>query len=560
MIWTDLQIEQVLRASIDPIYFIETFVWMNADTGVIPFRFGKKKDEPYYYQYETLRRLMDGENVVILKNRRAGLSWIASAWIAFGVNFQRGWDAILISRTEREAVSLLKKPKFILENLAYHDADNIEQATRCPWLKNGVPSDVNNLQMFEVSHFNDDGSATIPSTVRSYSTTKHSGRGEKSRFVFVDEVQFIEEQEEVFGSVLTTAAIAGQWMMGSNAGDVGTRFHKMCLDGKMGRNKTYWYREVWPWESGITEDMIAKASEATPEAVRNQEWFLQFKQSGSSVFNATHLNACYKPLDRFPEIAKRLENYRFTVGAYGKQYYSGCDTALARITKRSTEKDWHGWTSLTEDGIQAFVYTSQEPLSSWAGMNIQDDLGQILSSPGKVCELHREWPGLVTIEEDGPGHTVLNRYQLPNDGFSDFRGISVRHNVKNRLIRQLIVAIESHSLTITDEGTYQQLLLYQFKDGTDVYGAPNGFNDDLVMALAMAWDSLMYVGPSNMTVNASTFSYSEPNRMEVIPSAVLPVNLRLTESGQRMSGLLPLPFSDIDIPDPRTMPIKGMNI
>lgn len=545
--WTNERIAEAAKCIKDPIYCLQNYVWMNADEGIIPFNVGTTPNEAFYYQFEIIKQYLAGMNIVILKNRRAGLSWIAAFLCWHGINFHRGWDALLVSRTEKESVSLLKKVKFIHNNLAFKDAKTLSEATPAPWLANQVV--VDNQRMFAIGHSDHKGELTMTSTVSSLTTTKHSGRGEKTKFVFVDEVQFIENQEEVFGSVLTTAARAGQWMMGSNAGDVGTRFHHLCLRGKSKENKTYWYREVWPWEVGISEADIEAATEALPDDVKRQEWYLEFKQPGNAVFDITHLSACFKPPDMYPEIRDYIAQYRDMVIKAGGAlyYYSGVDSAVGKASKKSKEKDYNCYTVLSRDGVQVFTYLDKKPISHWAGHNIKDKDGNILAAAGKVSELHRQYPGLASIEENGPGILVINRHELPNDGFSNYRVISTSHYTKSRLIKQLIIAIESHSIVITDDKTYQQLSVYQYGDTPDTYEAPRGFNDDAVMALAMALDGLLSEGLHEFAfgdIDSLKIDRPVPVDINLDNATVAPAATWNPAIQMRLDQFLPLPFNE----------------
>lgn len=981
MPWTKEHTYHVLECKKDPAYFIDNFVWMDSDYGIIPFNMGKTPDESHYYQREALEHFKNGENMVILKNRRAGLSWLASAIIAWGINFNRGWNALLLSKEESKAVNLLAKVKFILKNLAFKDGPTLEASTKADWLT--VPIfEPDNQQHFGRPFRDKKGNINSTSSAISLTTTKKSGIGEKAKFVFIDEVQFIENQDEVFGSVLITAALNGSWMMGcvttdthiitekgveqigkyvnessplgfsttspfkvygvdglqvcntvfnkgwsktrvltternyslecslehpllvrrgnknewveacnikvgdyiallcgsnvwgnriditdcikftdtnnywrynhnlnlpaaispdlayllglivgdgyigkksvtiaskdvqtvswlesnpfglkfklgkdnisvvcsskrfvefckqfgmpwdkkapekyiperimtapreivvaflsglfdtdghsetktgyvsltsssrllidqtrylllnlgvvtslrthntidrffdnhfvkggtgwrlnlggysdlfyhqigfrlsrkqenhkklrggpkrnaipfsrsdrevlykqlqkgktkqalskekanltpqllerigkettipddlvvakdylwlkvnnisasenytvdlsipighsfvsnglvshnSNAGQqAGTRFHHLCLQGRAKENKSYWYREVWPWESGITQEIIDKSSEAYTEDIKRQEWYLEFGQPGNAVFNATHLAACYKPPDMYPEIKTILEQYRQEVvkNKGRTAYYVGVDSAVGKSHKKSNEKDWNFFTALTMTGIQAFTYYDQKPLSQWAGETIQNG-AELTYTKGKVSELHAQWPGLALIEEEGPGYVVLNRYVDPMDGVSEIRSVSMKQSTKSRIIKNLIIAIESHAIVITDEKTYQQLSVYEYGETPDTYGAPIGMNDDAVMALALALDGLTRFGGFELDLGGKSLDHLlfnpqkqlEPLTVEgFIPSLTLPSN------GQRLTSPtmddLPLPdIGDLDV-------------
>ena len=561
--WTDQEVYHAVQCVQDPIYMLDNFAWIDADEGIMPFKIGKSPELDYFYQYEIIQHLLNQENVAILKSRRVGLSWIASFYAAWLINFHRGINVLFLSRKESDAISLVAKVKFILVNMAYKDSDDITLATPADFLKNKIVID--KQQMIGIGHLNEHGEISTISKVTALTTTKRSGQGEKAKFVFVDEVQSIDNQDEVFASALLTAARAGHWMMGSSAGDIGTRFHHICMQSRAKENKTYWYREVWPEEAGIDEEIISRASETLTDDMVQQEWYLTFRQPGNPVFDATHLAACYKPLDMFPEIKQKLDAYRELVissrGLY--KYMSGVDSAMGKAHKKSKDKDYNYFIALTNDGIEAFTYYDQKPLSTWAGQNITLPDGQVISAPGKVSELHEQWPGLCTIEENGPGVVVISRHILPEDGFSTMRFIDIKHQIKSRIIKNLIIAIESHSIVITSEKTYQQLSVFQYGELPDTYACAMGFNDDAVLSLAEAYDGLLSEGGMELsfgsgksldTLERMPYDRAYHELIELKNSSIAPAISYRVPEGLRLSSAMPLPLEEFPrLANPRFM-------
>lgn len=267
-------------------------------------------------------------------------------------------------------------------------------------------------------------------------------------------------------------------------------FHRLCMEAQRKENKSYKYKEVHWSEAGITQEEYDRAVEGMDEASRLQEWELQFIQSGNPVFNATDLAACYKPADEFPEVETELIRYHNAVGIY----YSGVDTAVGHAHRKSKLKDYNCWISLTKTGIQAAAFYNKDPLSTWAGSTANDPDGGLVDMPGMTTRLHEQYRGPVKVEENGPGLTVLNRHRVPQDGESDLIPLDTKGPSKSRIIRNLMIAIESHAITITDLFTYQCLLAYQHGNVPGQYEAPPGQNDDPVIALGLAWDLMLEYG------------------------------------------------------------------
>lgn len=557
------QIREIVRCIKDPIYCLQNYVWMKADSGIRQFNVGEKEGEDYFYQKQMVRWLQNGERIVVLKNRRAGASWIGAFWAWYNVNFKKGFESVLVSIGEKEAISLLNKVKFIHDNLHFKDDLKIENCRPADFLKSPKTTPYNTTN-FTLAHFDENGEPTSVSKIQSLTTTKKSGRGESSGFVFVDEANFIENQEEVLSSVITTAAIAGQWLLSSNAGSSGTVFHSLCMSGREKLEDKRWvtvddptkpryiYREVWPDESGITNEMIRNASITTNEHT-NKEWYLTFIQAGNAVFAQEHLDICYKNPQLYPEIQETIDQYRIKVkngnGLY--YYYSGVDSAVGKTHRKSKLKDWNCFTTLTMTGIQVYTYYDQKPLAEWAGTSVHDHTGLLIDQPGKVSRLHKQYPGLCQIEENGPGYTVLNRHILPEDGISDTRRVSMSQKTKTRLINQLQIAIESHQIVITDPRTYNELSIYEYGSTPNTFNAPVGSHDDSVVALALAWDNLLFEGGfalefaysadlSELQMKPFDKNYEDVMDMRLAPIAPM-VDIR---EGTRPLDYMPLPFED----------------
>jgi hypothetical protein len=554
---TPHQIREITLCAQSPEYFIETYCWLQqkaaaggSSQSTIPFIMGKVKGEPHFFQREILRWLSGKENVVAYKSRRVGCSWIAAAYVAWLINFTEGSSVLFISQNGLKAKQILAKVKFILNNLALHDNINIKQATRCAWLRGEVYSD--NVEKLSICYRNDDGSISALSEVLSLNNTDNTGRGDDATFVVFDELAFYEHPEETWSSAKKATALGGHWMAISTAGPIGDVFYRLVakgeLDkrGELGEELNYRYTGFIHYrDAGITDDQVNRASEGDTSERREQEWEGQFISPGTVVFNPTHLAACYKPPKDYPEIEQLLSNYRGKVLSKENKgiyiYYNGADTSVGKRHKKATEKDYHCFTALTGDGIQAYTYTSKEELSSWAGMVVNDGAGRRVEVQGKLSMIHAEWPGLLYAEEDGPGLTAINNHELPHDTFSEIVPVAMKHLMKRGIIEQLILAVENHQLVITDYFTYLCMSVYQ-QHSPGIYGAPTGYYDDPVMALALAWAGLRARGILSTSSWGNTIDQTKrANVYDVEPQMFISgkmFELRTPGETQRMSDQL----------------------
>lgn len=343
---------------------------------------------------------------------------------------------------------------------------------------------------------------------------------------------------------------------------VGDVFHSMCMRAERNENKHYKFLRVHWSEAGMDEEMIERATEGLSDASRNQEMEMEFLSSGDPVFNAMHLAACYRPIEDYPEIELELKEYekKHRNNPDEFYYYSGVDSAIGKLTTKNSKRDYHSFTALTKSGIQAHSYHSKtDSLTDWAG-NIEQLPNNIqVRREGIVSKLHAKYPGLLSIEINGPGQTVWMNHKLPNDSYSN---IVIKHTnlkTKDQLIRQLILAIESHSIIITDKFTYQCLIVYQRGSTPGTYSAPLGdYYDDPVISLALAWDILLQNGAMDFSWGSGTDNLVRDRLADedVLANDLLnlgygPSILLKQDSGERLSNYGPdnilIPDSDLDI-------------
>jgi hypothetical protein len=519
------------------VYFIQNYCFLEEKESqrILPFN-------PFPFQIEIIEHLMAGDNILIHKSRRVGASWILAAWGAWLINFKKGVKVLFLSKKEDDAKALLRKVKFILNNLARHDNPDHHFATKTPWLCGQIETD--NQQFFAIGYRDEQGRLVATSEAASLTTTSEAGRSEGASLIFLDEFAFVKPDDEAtWTAIKPTVARGGNWVMASTGAGAGGVFHRLVMQARRGDNRSYWFRFVHWREAGITEEQFEVAADGMTEDGIAQEWEGEFIQSGNPVFNATDLAACYKPPDEYPEVAAALEDYRRNVGIY----YSGVDTARGKLHRKSRLKDYHAWTSLTKTGIQAFTYCSKEELSKWAGRTETLQDGTQVNIPGTTSRLHADWPGITHIEENDAGATTINRHVTPEDGVSQVINFDTKEVTKARIINRLKLAIEGHDLIITDQFTYDCLMVYQHGDQPGQTEAPKGDYDDPVMALAMANDLRYEYGGMEFTIplgGKRAIMTAEAQEAANIANAPVGPDVALIEPEHlRMSEMMPMPLA-----------------
>ena len=219
-------------------------------------------------QEEALQHWRDHRYSLTLKARQIGWSTLVAAhqfWLAF---FHPDQNIIDLSRTEREAVLLLRKTKYGFKHLP-------------DWmLERGPASLVEHQQRMGF----DNGSH-----ITSMPSASDPARGESASLIVVDEWAFLPNPEEAWASIEPVADIGGRIIGLSTANGSGNFYHQLWVGATTGANKfapmffpwsatedrgDAWYQEkiesMLPWQ-------LAQEYPTTPEEA--------FVKSGNPVFD-----------------------------------------------------------------------------------------------------------------------------------------------------------------------------------------------------------------------------------------------------------------------------------
>ena len=219
-------------------------------------------------QSTALEHWEENRYSLTLKARQIGWSTLVAAhqfWLAF---FHSDQNIIDLSRTEREAVLLLRKTKYGFKHLP-------------EWmLERGPKSLMEHQQRMGF----DNGSL-----ITSMPSASDPARGESASLIVVDEWAFLPNPEEAWASIEPVADIGGRIIGLSTANGSGNFYHQLWVGASTGANKfapmffpwsatedrgDAWYQEkiesMLPWQ-------LAQEYPTTPEEA--------FVKSGNPVFD-----------------------------------------------------------------------------------------------------------------------------------------------------------------------------------------------------------------------------------------------------------------------------------
>jgi len=460
------------RCAESVVYFCKNYVYIKHITR------GAIKWVPYPgalgdpdWQTSILQDLQDGESLVLLKSRQVGASWTVSIFVSWLILFRSDMEVLLLSQKEKKAIKLLGKIKFICTHLP-------------DFLSREFNSDTQTR--LSVIHKRRGQSVKSESSVDSLTTTGESGRGDTARLVFLDELAHLDNAEETWTAIKPTTSHGGQVVAASSPKGNSGPFARLWMEADSGASVSFRPVRVHYTDCGFDNEWLGRASDGMTEAQIQQEFELAFLGTGSPAFDPNHVRAAYCPVDDMPEDIKRL--YKTPT----KKYASGVDSAEIRVQKKTRRRDFNAITALNEYGIQVAAEANQMPLEEWAGNTLETARGTV-DVPGYVTKWHARFPGIMFVEENGAGLVVENRHKLPDDLISEMAVRRTTSKSKPRLVNQFILGLAGGQVVITDKRTYYQLLTYEDL-GNGKYSAPEGLNDDLVIAILEAYDALIEMG------------------------------------------------------------------
>jgi hypothetical protein len=192
-------------------------------------------------QSEALKRWGANRYSLTLKARQIGWTTLIAAhqfWLAF---FHDDQNIIDLSRTEREAVLLLRKTKYGFKHMPL-------------WmLERGPESLVEHQQKMGFSN---------GSQITSMPSASDPARGESASLVVVDEWAFLPNPEEAWASIEPVADVGGRIIGLSTANGSGNFFHQLWVGSETGTNR--FEPMFFPWSA--TED-------------RGESWYQSKKES-----------------------------------------------------------------------------------------------------------------------------------------------------------------------------------------------------------------------------------------------------------------------------------------
>jgi phage terminase large subunit len=282
-------------------------------------------------------------------------------------------------------------------------------------------------------------------------------RGYTLDYLIIDEAAFLKEV--VWNTVLKqTVMVKGKKVLFISTPKGKNFLYSLHIRGVEEDQKNYKSLKGTSFDTPfISSEELKEAKKSLPEDVFRQEIMAEFIENGGEVFSSTEEYCVLESWLKLPE----------------KKYYAGIDFGR--------QNDYTVLTILDEDGNCSFIYRERQ--KPWA--EIVDNLVKYLN----------EYKAIVQCEVNSIGDVLFEQLKKRYPKSYPFQTTSAS---KQNIIEDLLYTLNEGQMKLPSPQFYPHLsselstysYTYNMKSRQIRYSAADGAHDDIVMSLAIAFNTL----------------------------------------------------------------------
>jgi len=451
-------IKEIVKSGKDPQYFLNNYAKIShPQEGTIPFR-------TYDFQSALLDDFNDHRFNVILKARQLGISTIVAGYVTWLMMFHRDKNILVVATKFTTASNLVKKVKAIIKRLP-------------EWLQIAdITTD--NRTSFELSN---------GSQIKASSTSGDAGRSEALSLLVVDEAAHVDGLEELWMGLYPTLSTGGRCIALSTPNGVGNWFHKIFTEAEIQENDFHPTTLRWDVHPDRDQNWFAKETKNMSRREIAQELECNFNTSGETVIHPDDI-AWMQTLAKDPEYRTGFDR-NFWIW---EKHDPACSYLLSADVARGDGAD--------NSSFHIVKLETMEVVAEYQGKPSLDMYANILNQAG------REYGNcMVVVENVGVGISVLEKLidlDYPNLYFSTkgahefveqyqaesmsnaIAGFTTSSKTRPIIVAKLEEFIRNKLIKVYSQRAIKEITTFVWINGKPQ--AMRGYNDDLVMALAIA--------------------------------------------------------------------------
>ena len=450
MLYNSVKREEILdeleKCATDPVYFIKTYVnVIHPIKGVVPFHL-------FPFQERMIGEINDNRFTLVKKFRQAGITTLSAAYSLWKIIFFGHQNVMVVSIGDRESRAFLERVVTMYDDLP-------------AWLK---PKEVmRNKHVLKLS---------TGSQIKSQPAG--AGRGESVSLLIVDEAAFVDKMREFWMAIYPTISTGGSACIISTVNGMSNLYYELYKGAIEKINKFHIVDIQWEEHPWYTPEWYADTRPNMSDKAWLQEYECEFLGTGDTFIDR-HTLVTMK--ESCSEEWSSKYTHRMRVWEEPQPYYNYLLTVDASYGRERDHSAFHIINLYNGEQVAEF-YSNVTPISKFA---------EIIRKEGyhyntAYVQVERNGLGMALIEQLWE---ILEYDNLLMDDKGEF-GLMLTTKSREVVLTDLEECLRKGKIKINSSRTVEELLTFIINADTGKVEADEGYNDDLVMSLALAAHSL----------------------------------------------------------------------
>jgi hypothetical protein len=480
------RVQEILKCGKDPSYFLKTYARISHPLhGLVPFK-------TYDFQDDLLKDFNDYRFNVILKARQLGISTITAGYVVWMLLFHRDKNVLVMATKFSTAGNLVNKVKKIMKNLP-------------EWLRI-ANIDIDNRTSFVLSN---------GSQIKASSTSGDAGRSEALSLLVLDEAAHIEGLEELWTGLYPTLSTGGRCIALSTPNGVGNWFHKTCTDAEAGANNFHLTNLPWDVHPDRDKEWFVKETKNMSKRQIAQELECNFNTSGETVIDGEDIEWLLSQTTE-PKYRTGFDR-NFWIW---EEYDPSCNYLMVADVARGDGEDYSTFHIIQLETLSVIGEYHGKPNPDLFATMI-NQIGREFGNAMLVVENNNIGFAVLDklIEAQYPNlyHSIKSTHEYVEQHIAEtitnsVPGFSTSMKTRPLIIAKLEEFIRNKLIKIYSTRTVNEMRTFIWNNGKPQ--AMRGYNDDLVMALAIA----CWIRDTAIQANARDLNYQKAFADAIITS------------------------------------------
>lgn len=445
------QVNEIIKCGKDPVHFINKWTKItHPERGLINFK-------TYPFQDMCVKEFTKHKFNIVLKSRQLGLSTVTAAFALWRAIFYKEKNILVIATKLSTATNFIRKVKTMLAALP-------------PWLL--IPE-----IKFETKTSVEFSNGSV---IKAVPTSEDAGRSEALSLLIVDEAAFIRNFEELWKGLYPTLSTGGGAIILSTPNGVGNQYHKLWIDAETRVSDFNPIKLMWDVHPERDQAWFDKESRQMTRKQVAQELLCDFASSGDTYLTAEDFERV-RTSSRNP-IEKLGPGNNVWIWKYplpDHKYIISADVS------RGDAADF--------SAFHVIDINESEQVCEFKGKIPPDQLGILLAEYG-----NRYNKALICPENNTYGFSTITKLRdigYPNIHLNDRRfqyavdvpigkfGFTTSSSSRAAALTKLEEYLRTNVLKVYSVRLIEEMRTFVWQGDTP--RAQKGFNDDLVMSLAI---------------------------------------------------------------------------